>query len=106
MLAAVVILWALAGLQGKAGETIQLMRRRPAVLGWLALASFTGPVLGATLSLYALQHTQVGIASTLIALPPVFLLPVNWLVYKEKFQWSDLLGTLVTIGGVALLFLA
>lgn len=106
MLAAVVILWVLAGLQGKAGETIQLMRRRPAVLGWLALASFTGPVLGATLSLYALQHTQVGIASTLIALPPVFLLPVNWLVYKEKFRWADLLGTLVTIGGVALLFLA
>jgi drug/metabolite transporter (DMT)-like permease len=106
MLAAVIVLWALASIQGKAGETLNSMRERPQVLGWLTLAAFGGPVLGATLSLFALQHTQVGIASTLIALPPVFLLPVSWLVFKEKFDWGAVLGTLVTIGGVALLFLA
>ena len=106
MLAAVVVLWALAGLQGKARETIESMRTNPKVFGWLAMAAFTGPVLGATLSLFALQHTQVGIASTLIALPPVFLLPVEWLVFKEKFDWGAVLGTLVAIGGVAFLFLA
>ena len=81
------------------------MRENPRVLGWLGIAAFTGPVLGATLSLFALQHTQVGIASTLIALPPVFLLPISWVVFKEKFDWSAVLGTLIAIGGVALLFL-
>ena len=106
MLAAVLVLWALAGLQGKARETIESMRAKPKVFGWLTIAAFTGPVLGATLSLFALQHTPVGIASTLIALPPVFLLPIEWLVFKEKFDWSAVLGTLVAIGGVALLFLA
>ncbi len=105
MLAAVIVLWAMAGLQGKARETFNTMRERPEVLGWLAMAAFTGPVLGATLSLFALQHTQVGVASTLIALSPVFLLPVSWLVFKEKFDWGAVLGTLVSIGGVALLFL-
>jgi drug/metabolite transporter (DMT)-like permease len=105
MLAAVVLLWALASLQGKAKETLDSMRAQPKVLGWLAMAAFTGPVLGATLSLFALQHTQVGVASTLIALPPVFLLPVSWLVFKEKFDWGAVLGTLVAIGGVALLFI-
>jgi drug/metabolite transporter (DMT)-like permease len=105
MLAAVIVLWALASLQGKAQETIDSMRTKPKVFGWLTMAAFTGPVLGATLSLFALQHTQVGIASTLIALPPVFLLPVSWLVFKEKFDWGAVLGTLVAIGGVALLFL-
>lgn len=105
MLAAVVVLWTLAGLQGKARETIASMRARPKVLGWLAMAAFTGPTLGATLSLFALQHTQVGIASTLIALPPVFLLPIEWLVFKEKFDWGAVFGTLVALGGVALLFL-
>ncbi len=105
MLAAVIVLWALASVQGKARQTIDSMRENPKVFGWLALAAFTGPVLGATLSLFALQHTQVGIASTLIALPPVFLLPVSWLVFKEKFEWGAVLGTLVAIGGVALLFL-
>jgi drug/metabolite transporter (DMT)-like permease len=106
MLAAVIVLWALAGMQGKARKTIDAMREQPKVLGWLSLAAFTGPVLGATLSLFALQHTQVGVASTLIALPPVFLLPISWVVFKEKFDWSAVIGTLVAIGGVALLFLA
>ena len=106
MLAAVIVLWTLASIQGKTMETINRMREKPKVLGWLTLAAITGPVLGATLSLFALQHTQVGIASTLIALPPVFLLPVSWLVFKEKFDWGAVFGTLVAIGGVALLFLA
>lgn len=105
MLAAVIMLWALAGFQGKARVTIDSMREKPKVFGWLTLAAFTGPVLGATLSLFALQHTQVGIASTLIALPPVFLLPVSWIVFKERFDWGAVLGTLIAIGGVALLFL-
>lgn len=105
IVAAVIVLWVLAGLQGKARETIESMRAKPKVFGWLTMAAFTGPVLGATLSLFAVQHTQVGIASTLIALPPVFLLPVEWLVFKEKFDWGAVLGTLVAMGGVALLFL-
>ena len=105
MVAATVILWGLASIQGKAKETINSVREKPKVLGWLATASFTGPVMGASLSLYALQHTQVGIASTLIALPPVFLLPISWFIFKEKFDWGAVLGTLVAIGGVALLFL-
>lgn len=105
MLAAVIVLWVLASLQGKTRETIDSMRAKPKVLGWLAMAAFTGPVVGATLSLFALQHTQVGVASTLIALPPVFLLPISWLVFKEKFDLGAVLGTLVAMGGVALLFL-
>ncbi len=106
MLSAVIVLWALASIQGKARETINRMREKPRVLGWLTIAALSGPVLGATLSLFALQHTQVGIASTLIALPPVFLLPVSWLVFRETFEWGSVLGTFIAIGGVALLFLA
>jgi drug/metabolite transporter (DMT)-like permease len=105
MLAAVIVLWVLASIQGKARETINRMRAQPKVFGWLGIAAFTGPVLGATLSLFALQHTEVGIASTLIALPPVFLLPISWFVFKEKFDWGAVLGTLVAMVGVALLFL-
>lgn len=106
MLAAVIILWGLVLVQGKARRTLDSMRANPRVLGMLSLAAFTGPVLGVTSSLFALQYTQIGIASTLTALPPVFLLPVSWLVFKEKFDPVAVLGTLVAIGGVAVLFLA
>jgi len=105
MLAAVIVLWGLVIAQGKAGRTLDALRGHPRVLAMLSLASFTGPVLGVTSSLFALQYTQIGIASTLTALPPVFLLPVGWLAFKEKFDWGAVLGTLVAIGGVALLFL-
>jgi len=105
MLAAVIVLWGLVIAQGKAGRTLDTLRGNPRVLAMLSLASITGPVLGVTSSLFALQYTQVGIASTLTALPPVFLLPVGWLVFKEKFDWGAVLGTFVAIAGVALLFL-
>ncbi len=59
-----------------------------------------------TLSLVAVQRTEVGIASTLMALPPVILLPVGYFVFKERFGWQAILGTLVAMAGVGLLFLA
>jgi drug/metabolite transporter (DMT)-like permease len=46
----------------------------------------------------------VGVASTLMALPPIIMLPISHFVYKEKVGWQSILGTLVAIGGVALLF--
>jgi len=106
MLAAVIVLWGMVLVQGNAGRTIDSLRAHSRTLSMLSIAAFTGPVLGVTSSLFALQHTQVGIASTLVALPPVFLLPIGWMVFREKFDSGAVLGTLVAIGGVALLFLA
>jgi drug/metabolite transporter (DMT)-like permease len=55
--------------------------------------------------LLAIQNTQVGIASTLMALPPVFLLPVGYFVFKERFGWQAITGTALAMAGVGLLFL-
>jgi drug/metabolite transporter (DMT)-like permease len=40
-----------------------------------------------------------------MALAPVVLLPVGGFVFGERIGWRAILGTLVAIGGVALLFL-
>ena len=40
-----------------------------------------------------------------MALPPVFMLPISYFVFKERFGWQAVAGTLVAIAGVALLFL-
>ena len=47
---------------------------------------------------------NIGVASTLMALPPVFMLPISYFVFKERFDWQVVAGTLIAIGGVALLF--
>jgi drug/metabolite transporter (DMT)-like permease len=72
----------------------------------LICGALTGPFLGVWLSLIAIQHTSIGVASTLMALPPVFLLPISRLVFAEQIGWRTILGTMVAISGVAMLFLA
>jgi len=54
--------------------------------------------------LFAIQNTNIGIASTIIALPPIFLLPVSYFIFKEKISWQAVAGTLTAITGVGLLF--
>jgi len=72
---------------------------------FLSGGAITGPVTGVWLSLIAVQLTPVGIASTLIAMTPIFLLPISRLVFKERITIRAILGTLVAFAGTALLFL-
>jgi drug/metabolite transporter (DMT)-like permease len=105
MLAAIIWLWGLAFIQKQAGETVTAIRAQPAALKWAAFGALFGPVVGVSASLLAVQHAEVGVASTLMALPPVFMLPISYFVFKERFGWQAIAGTLVAMGGVALLFL-
>jgi drug/metabolite transporter (DMT)-like permease len=66
MLAAVIFIWVWTTFDGKLGATVIVLRERPRVLGWLALGAFVGPVLGVSASLLAVQHSEIGVASTLI----------------------------------------
>jgi drug/metabolite transporter (DMT)-like permease len=106
MLAGAVVIWSLTFLQGSAGATFRLLSEKPRALGLLALGALVGPVLGVSSSLLAVQHTEIGVASTLMALPPVILLPVSYFALREKFGWQAVGGTFLAILGVAVLFLA
>jgi len=105
MLTATAAIWLLTVLQGQARTTVDRLRQDPRVLLPAFAGSVIGPFLGVWLSLIAVQRAQVGIASTLMALPPVFLVPIGWIVFKERFGWQAVAGTLVAIIGVAMLFL-
>jgi len=105
MTAALISLWGIALLQGQVSVTWQAVRQHPAGLRWTIFGAFFGPVIGISASLLAVQHTSVGVASTLMALPPVFMLPISHFFYHEKVSWQAALGTLLAIGGVGLLFL-
>jgi drug/metabolite transporter (DMT)-like permease len=106
MLAAVIFIWAWTVFDGKIRSTFAVLRENPQVLRWLALGAFVGPVLGVSASLLAVQHAEIGVASTLMALPPVIVLPISYFAFKEKVGWQAILGTILAIAGVAVLFLA
>lgn len=105
MLTATAAILLLTILQGQARSTVDRLRQDPRMLFPAFAGSIVGPFLGVWLSLVAVQRAQVGIASTLMALPPVFLVPVGWIVFKERFGWQAIAGTLVAIIGVAMLFI-
>ena len=106
MLAAVIFVWVWAALDGRARATINGVRGKPRIIALLALGAFVGPVLGVSSSLFAIQHAEIGVASTLIALTPVILLPISYFVFKEKVGRQAIFGTILAIFGVAILFLA
>lgn len=106
MLAAVIFTWGWTVFDGKVGATFAALREKPHVLRLLALGALVGPLLGVSASLLAVQHAEVGVASTLMALPPVIILPISYFVFKERIGWQAILGTLLAIAGVAVLFLA
>lgn len=105
MLSAAAIMWLVTILIGRAGATIKTVAKERG--SWMPLigGATTGPFLGVWLSLTAIQLTEVGIASTLMALSPVILLPVGRVLFGERVGWQAIAGTLVAILGVALLFL-
>ena len=71
----------------------------------ISLGAFFGPFLGVSFSLLAVQHTQAGIAATLMAIVPVLIIPPSIFLFKEKVNWKEILGAVVTVGGVAMFFL-
>ncbi|MDF1574181.1 MAG: DMT family transporter [Bacteroidales bacterium] len=71
----------------------------------MTLGSFTGPFLGVSFSLLAVQHTDTGVAATLMALTPVLIIPPAIFMNKERIRLIEIIGAVISISGVALFFL-
>lgn len=70
-----------------------------------AIGSVFGPFLGVVFSLFALQNTQAGAASTLMALTPVLIIPPSVLILKQKTNATEIAGAAIAVSGAALFFL-
>jgi drug/metabolite transporter (DMT)-like permease len=69
------------------------------------LGSFFGPFLGVSFSLISVKYTEAGIASTIMALVPVFIIIPAVVIYKQKVTIAEIIGSVVSVGGVALFFI-
>jgi len=105
MFTAAIFTWLWTAFEGKVGATLTTFRKQPKVIGLIALGALVGPLLGVSSSLLAVQRTEIGVASTLMALPPVIVLPISYFVFKERIGWQAIVGTLLAIAGVAILFM-
>lgn len=104
MTSAFLALWLVTVIQGEVISTVQRANDQRSGLLYLLVGVVVGPLIGVSLSLFAIQNTDIGIASTLIALPPIFLLPVGHFIFKEQISWRSVAGTVIAIAGVGILF--
>ncbi len=104
ILVATAVIWSIVLIQRKALFTVKLLKDKKGTAA-MAAGAFLGPFVGVWLSLIAVQHTYVGIAATLMALPPVFLIPLSRWIFKERITTGAVLGTILAVTGVALIFL-
>ncbi len=71
----------------------------------VTLGAFFGPFLGVSFSLISVKYTEAGIASTIMALVPVLIIPPAVFLYKQKVTLAELIGAIISVAGVALFFL-
>ncbi|MDR1202131.1 MAG: DMT family transporter [Tannerellaceae bacterium] len=67
--------------------------------------TFFGPFIGVSFSLMAVQYTEAGTASTLMALTPILILIPSYFLFKQKVSLKEVIGTMISIIGVTLFFM-
>ncbi len=85
-------------------RTAEALRDRTG-LQFAALGALAGPFVGVSLSLLSIQHTETGVAATIMSTTPVLVIPAVILLHKEHVSLRAVLGALVAVGGVALLWI-
>jgi drug/metabolite transporter (DMT)-like permease len=91
-------------LTGKTSMVLSAVKNKTALAG-ITSGSFFGPFLGVSFSLVAIQHTSTGIASTLMAIVPILILPPAALLLKQTISRTDYIGAIISVSGVILFFL-
>ena len=64
-----------------------------------------GPFVGVGFSLMAVQYTNAGIASTLMALTPIIIILPSYWLFHQRITWRVVLGAVISVLGVSLFFL-
>jgi drug/metabolite transporter (DMT)-like permease len=91
VITATIFFWVIATIQGKTISNFQFwsnIKARWSIIG----GSIFGPFLGIWLSMIAIKYAHIGIASTLMALPPIFLLPLTYWIFKERHSWRTIIS--------------
>ena len=83
----------------------KIFNKNKSAFGATLIGTILGPFLGITFSLIAVENTKVGIAATLMSTMPIIMLPMVRYIFKEKLSWRAITGAVISVIGVALIFL-
>jgi drug/metabolite transporter (DMT)-like permease len=89
---------------GRWSSVLDGIRHIPAMKR-LTLGAFFGPFLGVSFSLLAIQHTNTGVASTIMSIVPVLIIAPSVIINKEKLTIREVMGAILAVAGVSLFFI-
>ncbi len=72
---------------------------------FLIAAAICGPTIGVSLSLLAVQLTNVGIAQTIMSTSPILILLPTYIIYHQPLTIKSVIGTIISVVGVSMLFI-
>jgi len=79
-------------------------KSKPGMIG-TGIGSVFGPFLGVSFSLLAVKYASTGVASTLMSIVPILIIPPAVLLFKQKISWLEVTGAFVSVAGVTLFFI-
>ncbi|MGE0087866.1 MAG: DMT family transporter [Bacteroidales bacterium] len=71
----------------------------------LSIGAFFGPFLGVSFSLLSVKYTTTGVASTIMSIVPILIIPPAVLFLKDKLTIREVIGAVIAVGGVILFFM-
>ena len=88
---------------GKTRSVATAVRDRRGML-FVMIATILGPFIGVSLSLMATLYTSTGIAQTIMAMTPIFILLPSWYFFHQRVTFLEILGAIISVVGVTLFF--
>ena len=86
------------------GRVFETLRDKKTLI-FIGIGAFFGPFIGVYLSLLSIKYTTVAIASTIMAIIPILIIPPAILLYKEKVTLREIIGAFITVSGIAIFFI-
>ncbi len=103
--AGVIVLWIVVALQGNIRMTLTIFNDDLKTFLQIVGAAIFGAVVAGSLLLLSFQFVSVGVSTTLSHTTAIMLIPISYVLFKEKITFRAVVGTLVAIVGIGILFI-
>ena len=84
-------------------DVIVIVREGKEIITKVTLATIWGLVLSIVLAMWSITLCKVAAAQTILSLIPIVLVPLTYLVYKEKMAVKSMIAAVVSVVGVMVL---
>ena len=74
-------------------------------MSYVLIATILGPFIGVSLSLMATLYTSTGIAQTIMAMTPIFILLPSRYLFHQRVTVLEIIGAIISVVGVTLFFI-